>query len=169
MGIDPVPNIPEQEWRNPFYKEQPIITGILRGIPWKGDDILEQLAEEYPINIYKNISNQYLDQVLWRSDIFLSASLVEGFNLPVLEAMAHGCCCITTNNGAICDYSDMGSGVMFVNRTIDSFRVALDDLKHNPEKIREISMKAKELSEEWTIQRTITEFEKVLEDVVKKY
>lgn len=166
MGIEPVPDLPEEYWRNPFYREQPIITGILRGIPWKGDAILSQLSEEYPIQIYKNVSNQYLDQILWRSDIFLSASLVEGFNLPVLEAMAHGCCCVTTNTGAIPEYSDRGSGVVLVEeRTPNAYCRVLDDLRSRPEKIREVGRKARQLAEQWTIQKTIDGFEKVLNDI----
>lgn len=166
MGIEPVPDIPEEEWRNPFFNEIPYITGILRGIPWKGDDILVELGEIQPINIFKNLSNEYLDRLLWRTDIFLSASLVEGFNLPVLEAMAHGCCCVTTNTGAIPEYSDCGSGVVLVEeRTPDAFCRVLDDLRSRPEEIRRIGRKARKLAEQWTIQRTVDEFEKVLNDI----
>lgn len=167
MGIEPVPDLPEEYWRNPFYHEQPIITGVLRGIPWKGDAILSQLSEEYPIQIYKNVSNQYLDQILWRSDIFLSASVAEGFNLPVLEAMAHGCCCISTNTGAVYDYSAMGSCVMLVDHSVSGFRMALDELKDNPQRIIEYSRRAKRLSKEWTIQKTVNRFEVALNDIFR--
>lgn len=166
MGIDPVKEIPESEWRNPFYREQPIIVAIERGIPWKGDDIINKLAEEYPIQIYKNLSNEVLDSVLWRADIFLSASLVEGFNLPVLEAMAHGCCCITTVTGATPDYSDGGVGVLFVKRDTNSFKESIDYLCRDPKIIRRIGQNAQRLAKEWTIQRTINEFEKVLKDLI---
>jgi hypothetical protein len=168
MGIEPVPDIPESEWRNPFYRENPIIVGILRGIPWKGDDIILKLAEEYPIQTYKNLSNEVLDSVLWRADIFISASLVEGFNLPVLEAMAHGCCCISTDVGAVREYSNNYIGVLLADRNSRGFSMVLDHLQKNPEDIREISGIAKELSKEWTIQRTIDKFEDVLKDVTRQ-
>ena len=165
MGIEPVEVFPEEYWRNPYYKENPYISAILRGIPWKGDDLILELAENYPVNTFKNISNEYYNQVLWRSDIFLSASLVEGFNLPVLEAMAHGCCCITTDTGAIHEYSGCGIGVHIVDRTYDSFVEALGFLHDHPEEIRKIGLTGQKLSKKWTIQRTIDEFEKVLNDL----
>mgnify|MGYP002412054523 CR=1 FL=1 len=168
MGIESIPEIPESEWRNPFYREQPIIVAIERGIPWKGDDIINKLAEEYPIQIYKNLSNEVLDSVLWRADIFLSASLVEGFNLPVLEAMAHGCCCITTDTGAVREYSNNGTGVFVVGeRSTEDFRGAIETLRENPAYIIQIGRVGQRLSKEWTIQKTINEFEKVLNDVTK--
>lgn len=166
MGIEPVLNVPEGRWRSLYYREAPYITGILRGIPWKGDDIIIKVGETHPINIYKNLSNEYLDWILWRTDIFLSASLYEGFNLPVLEAMAHGCCCVTTNTGAIPEYSDRGSGVVLVKeRTPDAFCRVIDDLRSRPEEIREVGWKARQLAEQWTIQKTIDKFEKVLNDI----
>lgn len=165
MGIEPVPDIPEEEWRNPFFNEIPYITGILRGIPWKGDDIIIKVGETQPINIYKNLSNQYLDQILWRTDIFLSASLYEGFNLPVLEAMAHGCTCIATQTGAIPEYTDNCRGICIADRTCDSFSHNLRYLYNHPEKIRELGRKGQELAKEWTIQRTIDTFEQVLYDI----
>lgn len=166
MGIEPVPDLPEEYWRNPFFNEIPYITGILRGIPWKGDEIIIKVGETQPINIFKNLSNEYLDRLLWRTDIFISASLVEGFNLPVLEAMAHGCCCVTTNTGAIPEYSDRGSGVVLVEeRTPDAYCRVLDDLRSKPEEIRRVSRKARQLAERWTIQKTIDGFEKVLNDL----
>lgn len=164
MGIEPV--FDNMGMKYAHLDECPFITGILRGIPWKGDDIIIKVSETHPINIYKNLSNQYLDQILWKTDIFLSASLYEGFNLPVLEAMAHGCCCVTTNTGAIPEYSDRGSGVVLVKeRTPDAFCRVIDDLRSRPEEIREVGRKARQLSEQWTIQKTIDRFEKVLNDI----
>jgi len=164
MGIEPVSDNMGMKYAH--LDECPFITGILRGIPWKGDDIIIKVSETHPINIYKNLSNQYLDQILWKTDIFLSASLYEGFNLPVLEAMAHGCCCVTTNTGAIPEYSDRGSGVVLVKeRTPDAFCRVIDDLRSRPEEIREVGWKARQLAEQWTIQKTIDKFEKVLNDI----
>lgn len=163
MGIDPVPDVYKE-----YYGAKhgcPYVSYIERGIPWKGDDLIKEVAKEFPINIFKNISNEYLDSVLWRSDIFLSASLVEGFNLPVLEAMAHGCCCVSTNTGALPEYSDRLSAVFPVTRDVNSFRMALEYLQENPEICVEMGKQARELSREWTIQRTVNEFEKVLNDL----
>lgn len=163
MGIEPVQY---REKEDTYLNEGcPYITGILRGIPWKGDDIIIELSKTHPINIYKNISNKYLDEILWRTDIFLSASLVEGFNLPVLEAMAHGCTCIATQTGAIPEYTDNCRGICIADRTCDSFSHNLRYLYRHPEKIRELGRKGQELAKEWTIQRTIDTFERVLYDI----
>jgi len=166
IGIDPVPK--KEKSTICIENGCPYIMGLLRGIPWKGDDIILDLKKQYPVNTFMNLSNQYLDDVLWETNIFLSASLVEGFNLPVLEAMAHECCCITTNTGATPDYSDNGSGVCFVDRSVQSFADSINYLRENPDEIIKIGRIARKLSEEWTTEKMINEFEKVLKRVNHK-
>lgn len=163
MGIEVVPEIDKKYFG--ATHGCPYISGVLRGIPWKGDDIIEKLAEEHPVNIFKNLSNELYNIMLDRTDIFLSASVAEGFNLPVLEAMNHGCCVVTTITGAIPDYSGDCTAVYPVDHNVLSFSNGLQYLRENPDEIIKMGKKARELSMEWTIERTIYEFEKVLYDI----
>lgn len=54
---------------------------------------------------YKELNNIYNE-----GDVFVSASMAEGFNLPVLEGMACGMPAIVTNFGGHCDFVDKSNG-----------------------------------------------------------
>lgn len=77
---------------------------IDRALKWKGvDDIKAALAElqkRYPHFLATAVNGLLPDELaaLYRkANVFVSGSWYEGFNLPVLEAMACGCAVVTTD------------------------------------------------------------------------
>ena len=60
--------------------------------------LLKDYSDMTNINIKLNISQKELSEELNKSDIFVFPSLIEGFALVILEAMASGLPVITTNN-----------------------------------------------------------------------
>jgi glycosyltransferase involved in cell wall biosynthesis len=52
------------------------------------------------------------------SDFYLSASHCEGFNLPLLEAIVHGCVPLSTCNTAMRDYIDNANSIMIRERKV---------------------------------------------------
>jgi L-malate glycosyltransferase len=51
---------------------------------------------------------EIVDKIYNRSAVFISPSLVEGFGLPCVEAMACGCALVTTDNGGSREYAIPG-------------------------------------------------------------
>lgn len=56
------------------------------------------------IDFHYRVDTKKLKELYNGSKIFMLPSLVEGFSLPVLEAMASGCAVISTNCGGIDEY-----------------------------------------------------------------
>lgn len=61
-------------------------------------------------------------------DFYFSCSISEGFNLPVLEAMASGCIVIATNDGGVTDFIENGKNGYLVE--IRDPKYISDMLKH---------------------------------------
>jgi hypothetical protein len=66
------------------------------------------------INFVENPDDQTIADIYRKTDIFLFSSLVEGFGLPPAEAMACKCAVVSTNVGAIADYSIDGESALHV-------------------------------------------------------
>lgn len=108
--------------------EKKIILIPYRGVPWKGDlDGLRALEEVYknykdkieiwlygprkPSNLpnwvrfFERPTDEELRQLYCKANIFAGPSWVEGFYLPPMEGMACKCAVVTTNTGAVPDYT----------------------------------------------------------------
>jgi len=59
----------------------------------------------YPIEFHKKPSNSELRRIYNSCDIFIFPSHSEGFGMPPMEAMACKCAVVTTNVGAVPDYT----------------------------------------------------------------
>jgi glycosyltransferase involved in cell wall biosynthesis len=55
--------------------------------------------------VFQPSSDQEMANLYRQADVFVSTSLVEGFGLPPLEAMACGTPVVTTNSGGVLDFS----------------------------------------------------------------
>nr|WP_315198954.1 glycosyltransferase family 4 protein [uncultured Flavobacterium sp.] len=79
-----------------------------------------------------------------RCDVLLSCSISEGFNLPVLEAMASGCIVISTDDGAVNDLitNDI-NGYVLDKRDAYLFSSKLFELLKDEDKINNVSKEAR--------------------------
>lgn len=80
----------------------------------------------YPIDFVSPKNELEMSAFYQRCDIYLSCSISEGFNLPVLEAMATGCIVFATKDGAVAD---------FINDGQDGFLFDSRDEKENSKKL----------------------------------
>jgi len=71
-------------------------------------DLLKKYSDNANIKVKLNLSHKELSEELNKSDIFVFPSLVEGFALVILEAMASGLPVITTNNTSGADIIEDG-------------------------------------------------------------
>lgn len=155
---------------NPVAKSSiPTITIILRGNPMKGDWLLMDIIKHLNtlksslninlISIDKKISlptvNENINinlllgpqnrntiyQILQNSDIYIDASLSEGFGLTALEAMAAGCVPIVSNSMGINEYFKDGKNGLIVNdvNNANSYIKAIKSLLGDPKLLSTLS------------------------------
>ena len=57
------------------------------------------------VTVWPRLSEGALDELMWRSDVLVLPSLIEGFGLVLTEALAHGCYLVATSNTGLRDLS----------------------------------------------------------------
>jgi hypothetical protein len=159
LGVD-IPRYPHKQYDGSAF-------GILRKEYWKGGHVIKQLEG---VTTLKDVPQDTLNWAYDNFDIFISTSKVEGFNLPVLEAMAHGCCVITSMNGAIPEYSQSGNVLFPIWQwdNVNAYQTTLDDLREDPQLIEIRGNRAREEAKKWTIPKMVERFEWVLNDIINK-
>jgi starch synthase len=115
------------------------------------------------------ISRSQIPSVFQASDVFVFPSLIEGFALVILEAMASGLPVITTTNsgggGIIVDGVD---GFIVPIRDVSAIKERLVYLYENPDKRMEMGLAARKKAELFSWDRYYQEIAKVLDDVYMK-
>jgi glycosyltransferase involved in cell wall biosynthesis len=79
------------------------------------DPHIERLAMSTSrVHIVRQLSQSELTDIYGRSSLFVMPSLVEGFGLVYLEALAHGCPVLGTANTGLPDADDAGGAIRLV-------------------------------------------------------
>ena len=94
------------------------------------------------VKFYKCPSEAKISDIYRETDIFLFLSKNEGFALPPAEAMACKCAVITTNVGAVPEYSINNESAIFVSPTdLKDITDAVESLINDNNKLKQISGK----------------------------
>lgn len=113
-------------------------------------------------------SAEQLKKIYSSCDIFLWPSREEGFGLPPMEAMACGCAVISTDTGAIRDYSIPNETVVIVPAKQPQIMAEkLIELIEDDKKIREILESAREKIKEFDWQNSTKKLEKIFFEETK--
>jgi len=164
-----------------------IILMPYRGILWKGDlDGLKALEEVYKkyencnleiwiygprkpdripkwIKFFERPSDEELRQLYCRAHIFVGPSWVEGFGLPPMEAMACMTAVVTTNVGAVPDYTIPGKTAIVVppqnpQKLAEGIIYLLEDWNET----KKIAERGYEFIRQFTWEKATKEFETTL-------
>jgi glycosyltransferase involved in cell wall biosynthesis len=111
--------------------------------PWKGTRLIEQACLGLKLETLKmegsNTPQHKMFTLYNRSTLFVSAGQVEGFNFPILEAMACGCPVICTDDGGSRDFVKNGVNALVVARHANSIRDGVKNLLRNKKLRRRLS------------------------------
>lgn len=112
--------------------------------PWHSDDYLNMLKQAATSTV------QFLGWVenpgnyLCQSDVFILPSDTEGMPLSIIEAMAHGLPCISTNVGGVPEViMDSETGFIIETGSVDELIEKLIYLMENPDECVQMSQKAR--------------------------
>lgn len=109
-------------------QRHPLVIAGARG--WERDEILRS-AESAGATIRTEVSDDELADLYASCAMFLFPSLYEGFGLPLLEAMAAGAACVTSNLSSLPEIG--GDAVRYVDPTsVDAIGAAVDELLASP-------------------------------------
>ena len=103
------------------------------------------------------------------ADVYVSASLSEGFGLAVLEAMAVGRPAVVHYLPAQAEFIQDGvTGFMVRSLNSDAFGAALRRLLTEPGLMRKMGDAAKEAAKTFTAERSAEGLEAIYEDILKR-
>lgn len=116
------------------------------------------------VQFYANPDDITIAEIYNRTDIFLFTSINEGFGLPPAEAMACKCAVVTTNVGAIPEYSTHMESAIHVNpHDVDDIYKAVIYLLDNDDEIKRISENGyNKIRETLSWEKAIDELKKIL-------
>jgi len=175
------------------------ITFVLRNNVLKGDfillDILKKITTRYknlninllynddnlifPFNYNDTVKIKYykgpftrkeLANIFQKSDLYIDASLTEGFGLVPLEAMTAGNVVVVSNSGGVNDYLKDGVNGFAVDNVnnVDNYIEKIDLLLTNEKLYQEIKANMKEMIKKFDYDNIIDEYIEFFNKKVKK-
>ena len=183
INTDLLYNVNKQE------KEKKQITLVFRDSFPKGDFILNEILKQltllknynfeinviymkktmFPINNSTNININFykgplnrkeVSNILFKTDIFVDASLMEGFGLMALEAMAAGAVPVISQSFGVDEYAIDNENCFLIKEVNNAERYMekIELLLQDNEKIKKMSKKAQEKSIEFDIDKNVNKY-----------
>lgn len=137
-------------------KEYQGVTLTMFGVK-KGDDIPDY------VNFVENPSQNEIRNLYCNADIYIYPSLIEGWGLTVVEAMAAKCAVVGTNTGCLIDIGINGKNVMIsepkdIEGMVDNIRLLIEDR----ELLEKISIEGYESVQKLSWDKSVEKFLDVL-------
>ncbi|MFA6423024.1 MAG: glycosyltransferase family 4 protein [Patescibacteria group bacterium] len=119
---------------------------------------LEKLVDKF----YFKLPEEKIAVPYQQSDIFIWPSHREGFGLPPLEAMACGCAVITTNSGAVADFTDKNCAIIVPVKDSEAIHQSLIKLLKDQSLQRHLGQNAIKKASNFSWDKQVKKFEKIL-------
>ena len=137
---------------------------------WLYEDIIKkpiELGIEEKVKFLDFVTDEELNIFYKEAICFVLPSLYEGFGLPVLEAMQHGCPVITSNTSSLPEAG--GGAVLYINpEDIDDIAEKMNTLIKDKQLRQQLIEKGKKQILKFSWEKTSKETLKVLEKAAKR-
>lgn len=142
---------------------KPYLFALQKDLPWKGKINPTKIDNAFISYPKVWLKDEDLREHYRCADIFVYPSWVEGFGLPPLEAMAHGCAIVAYRVGAIPDYCrDQIDGFLSPPRWENDLYDWVKYLIDNPDDARMMGHAAREQAKRFPLEKACQEFERAL-------
>lgn len=170
-------------FRNNFPKGDFILYEILKKLTLKNYNIeinvIHMADAMFPINNNENIKINFykgplnrkeISNILFKTDIFIDASIMEGFGLTPLEAMAAGAVPVLSQSFGINEYAidEENSFMIKEVNNADKYIEKVEFLLENEKILNEMSKKAREKSLEFDIDKNVHKYIEYFRNVKKQ-
>lgn len=170
-------------FRNNFAKGDFILYEILKKLTLKNYNIEINVIymadamfpinnnENIKINFYKGpLNRKEISNILFKTDILIDASIMEGFGLTPLEAMAAGAVPILSQSFGINEYAIDGQNSFIIKQinNADKYIEKVEFLLENEEELDKMSKNAKEKSLEFDIDKNINKYINYFRNIKKQ-
>ncbi|QCX34241.1 glycosyltransferase family 4 protein [Caloramator sp. E03] len=132
--------------------------GYAFSVLWATQTIPSKIYYEGRLNIQYSISptEDELARLYRESHIYISGSYYEAFSLPPLEAMASGCCVITSDNEGVKEYAVHNKNcLMYEKGNIRDLKDKIKTLINSPYIRRKLRINGMKTAKNYTFNRTI--------------
>ncbi len=127
---------------------------------------IKTLKDQYPDNLSgivytdsQTLCTEFYDKI----DIFVHTSIVEGFGLPPLEAMARGCVVLLTDSGGVREYAEDKINTLFIDKAqFEDILKNIEILNNNRPLMQQISKNARDTALRFPMSNLGISFEKAL-------
>ena len=170
-------------FRDTFAKGDFILNEILKKLTLKNYNIeinvIYMRETMFPINNNENIKINFyrgplnrkeLSSILFKTDIYIDASLMEGFGLIALEAMAAGAVPVVSESFGIDEYAidEENSYIIKEINNVDKYIEKIEYLIENEENLCEMSKSAQDKCKEFDIDNNIQKYIQYFKNVKKQ-
>ena len=176
-SIEPIPEIPKDEARRDLgiADNEFLILSVGRNVPWKGFEVLKEVANKLVIPaqagiqfniklvILNNTNRETTNKYFRAADLFVLNTGYEGFSHTILEAMSAGLPVITTNIGGNPEVIQNGvNGILVEYNNKEQIKEAILKLFNDSELRKQVARNAKQILNKYSLDRMISQTEEAL-------
>lgn len=156
----------EQETKRTKYGLE-ILFEVKKSIP----DLEIELFGSYPIKekypeyvnfTYKATSNQLVQEIYGKSKIYLLPSVLEGWCLTGMEAMASGAVLVSSDISGVTEYANKNNSILIEPNRKNDFVEVIIDLLRDVKKCETIAKKGNEEIQKFSVEYSTKIFENIL-------
>lgn len=117
--------------------------------------------ENLKINFYKGpLNRKEVSNILFKTDIFVDASLMEGFGLMALEAMAAGAVPVMSQSFGVDEYAEDNTNCFIIKEVnnAEKYVEKIEELLKDEEKLKEMSKNAQDKALEFDIDKNVKKY-----------
>ena len=133
-----------------------------------GDKAEDDKITPYVTEAYTHLSRKEVAKKLRQCDIFLDTSLVQGFGLMGLEAMACGVATILSKSGGVNDYSHGDANILVELCDVEEIVASIQELCNDRAKLYQLKVNGIKRAQDFCWNKVIDKYENLFKEAIAK-